>query len=92
MVLLQGLQGFLIALDGGLELADIFGATFAKGRLGLTVPLLPFLGRGIDLGVLITATQEITVGTQGKKEKEKEKKIKAVGQERNKIRQTGEAR
>ena len=49
MVLLQGLQGFLIALDGGLELADIFGATFAKGRLGLTVTLLPFLGSGIDL-------------------------------------------
>ena len=49
MALLQALQRLLIALDGGLQLADILGATLPEGSLGLAVALLALLGGGIDL-------------------------------------------
>lgn len=50
MTLLQALQGILMLLDGGLQLLDVLGPPLAKGGLGLTIPLLPLLGGGIDLG------------------------------------------
>lgn len=37
-------------LDGGLQLLDVLGPPLAKGGLGLTIPLLPLFGGGIDLG------------------------------------------
>lgn len=43
MALLEALQLFLMVLDRGLQLFDIFGPSFSEGRLGLTVPLLSFL-------------------------------------------------
>ena len=36
-------------LDGGLELLDILGSSFAEGGLRLTVPLLAFFRSGIYL-------------------------------------------
>jgi hypothetical protein len=35
--------------DGLFQLLDVLGATLSKGRLGLTVPLLPLFGSSIDL-------------------------------------------
>lgn len=49
MILLKGLQGVFIALNGGLELADVLCATFTEGSLGLAVALLPLLRGSIDL-------------------------------------------
>lgn len=43
MTLLQALERFLIALDGGLELADVFRPSFAEGGLGLAIALLALL-------------------------------------------------
>lgn len=52
MVLLQGLQGLLVMLDGTLQLLDVLGATLAEGGLGLPVPLLALFRGGIDLSTL----------------------------------------
>lgn len=49
MILLQGLQATFIALDSRLQLANIFGATLPKSRLGLSVALLTFFGGSVDL-------------------------------------------
>jgi hypothetical protein len=49
MILLQGLQRFFIALDGGLELANVLCATLAKGGLGLSVALLTLLRSCVNL-------------------------------------------
>lgn len=49
MILLKGLQGVFIALNGGLELADVLCATLTEGSLGLAVALLPLLRGSIDL-------------------------------------------
>lgn len=49
MILLQGLQAIFIALDSRLQLANIFGATLPKSRLGLSVALLTFFGGSVDL-------------------------------------------
>lgn len=49
MILLESLQALFIALDGGLELADILGATFTESRLRLSVALLTLLRGCIDL-------------------------------------------
>jgi len=49
VILLESLQALFIALDGGLELADILGATFTESRLRLSVALLTLLGGCIDL-------------------------------------------
>lgn len=42
-------QGLLLHTDRLLELLDVLGAAFSEGSLGLSVPLLPLLGSGIDL-------------------------------------------
>lgn len=49
MTLLQALQRILMLLDGCFQLLDVLGPPLAKGGLGLTIPLLPLLGSGIDL-------------------------------------------
>lgn len=49
VALLQRLQRVLVPLDRGLELLDILGPPFAKGRLSLSVPLLALFRRRIDL-------------------------------------------
>ena len=54
MILLKGLEGLLIALDGGLELADVLCATLAEGGLGLAVALLPLLRGSIDLTAAVS--------------------------------------
>lgn len=46
---MESLQALFIALDGGLELTDILGATFTESRLRLSVALLTFFGGRIDL-------------------------------------------
>lgn len=42
VALLQRLQRLFVPLDGGLQLLDVLGAAFAKGRLSLAIPLLAF--------------------------------------------------
>jgi hypothetical protein len=49
MAVLQVLQGFLVVLDGALELLDVLCAALAKGGLGLAVALLALFRGGIDL-------------------------------------------
>lgn len=49
VTLLQGLQRLFMVLDGGFELLDVLGAPLSERRLGLPVPLLALLGRGIYL-------------------------------------------
>ena len=54
MILLEGLQGVFIALNGGLELADVLCATLTEGSLGLAVALLPLLRGSIDLTAAVS--------------------------------------
>jgi hypothetical protein len=61
MILLQGLQGLFIALDGGLELADVLCATLTKGRLGLAIALLTLFRGRIDLREV-----SLSVGSKGR--------------------------
>lgn len=68
MVRLQGLQGFFIALDGGLELADVFCATLAEGCLGLAIALLTLLRGRIDLKGQLRHRQARSDRNQGKQE------------------------
>ena len=49
MALLERGEGVVVLLDGGLELFDIFGATFTEGSLRLTVALLALFRRGVNL-------------------------------------------
>jgi hypothetical protein len=49
MALLKTLQGIFMVLYGSFQLFDIFGSTFTKSRLRLTIPLLTLLRCGIDL-------------------------------------------
>jgi hypothetical protein len=51
VTLLQRLQRLFMVLDGGLELLDVLGAPLSERSLGLPVPLLALLGRGIYLGL-----------------------------------------
>jgi hypothetical protein len=53
MTLLQTLQRFLIAFDGGLELADILRPAFSESRLGLPIALLSLFRSGIYLKELV---------------------------------------
>lgn len=71
MILLESLQAIFIALDGGLELADILSATFTESRLRLSVALLTLLGGCIDL-------DKISKGTLKKKKKKKVARDKKV--------------
>jgi hypothetical protein len=67
VVLLQGLQGVLIALDGGLELPNVLGTPLPKRGLGLPVPLLALFGGSVDLRqgpVVITEIVEIVTAGQ----------------------------
>ena len=64
MILLQSLQTVFIALDGGLQLTDVFGATLPKSSLSLPIALLTFFRSGIDL------VQDV------KKEEKENKRIK----------------
>ena len=50
-----------MVLDGCLQLLDIFRPPLSKGSLGLSVPLLSFLGRGIDLRVRFSVNQSCRV-------------------------------
>lgn len=54
MILLKGLQGVFIALNGGLELADVLCATLTEGGLGLAVALLPLLRGSINLTAAVS--------------------------------------
>ena len=47
--MLEVVQRFILLLDRVLELLDVFRSTLSKSSLGLTIPLLPFLGCRIYL-------------------------------------------
>jgi hypothetical protein len=59
MILLQGLQRFFIALDRGLELANVLCATLPKGGLGLSVALLTLLRSRVDLVEVSLSTDRV---------------------------------
>jgi hypothetical protein len=44
--------------DGLLELLDVLGPALSEGRLRLAVPLLPLLGRGVDLPTALAYAQQ----------------------------------
>jgi hypothetical protein len=58
VALLEVLEGFFMMLDGGLQLFDVFSATFSKGRLCLTIPLLALFWRRIDLNGRVSRMRE----------------------------------
>lgn len=49
MTLLQILKFLFMMLDSSFQLLDILGSTFSEGCLSLTIPLLSFFRRGINL-------------------------------------------
>lgn len=49
MALLEIAKSFLVLLNRRLELLDIFGTTFPKRSLSLSVTLLAFLRRRVNL-------------------------------------------
>jgi len=46
---LKAVQVLFVHSDGLLKLFDVLGSSFAESGLGLAVPLLPLLRRGVDL-------------------------------------------
>lgn len=58
------MQVLLVNLDRLLELLDVLGAALAERGLSLAVPLLPLLGRGVDL---CPAVSDDLSHTQGKR-------------------------
>jgi hypothetical protein len=71
MACLQGLNGFLLQLDGALQLFNIFCAAFSERRLGLSIALLALLGGGIYLFIRLAGGSGVyamanTEGTQKK--------------------------
>lgn len=53
---LQVVQVLLVDLDRLLELLDVLGAALPERGLGLAVPLLPLLRRGVDLYLVLVTT------------------------------------
>lgn len=49
MALLEARKRFLILLDGGFQLLDVFCSSFSESGLRLSVSLLSLLGRSVDL-------------------------------------------
>ena len=72
MILLQSLQTVFIALDGGLQLTDVFGATLPKSSLSLPIALLTFFLSGIDLVQDVKKRKKKTKESSGKKRGERE--------------------